>query len=229
MFKFTSLFTIVLFLAVSLQLASAAPSFTSPVASTSAQGGGKLKIRWMDDGKSPKYDASNWGNSTIYLAAGSQNTQYKLQTLASNVSPSRHGGSYTIDKTIGPSGKYYFIRMEGSQKDSSGNPVMAFSARFQLSGMSGQFNSTMLAAATGAEGPSASTTGNSASSSSAAGSGQTGMNQATLTASNPSSQSTSNASASKSSTSSAGRLSSFNVASLVGSLAVAAVGVVALI
>ena len=158
------------------------------------------------------------------MAAGSQNTQFKLQTLASNVSPSRHGGSYTVDKTIGPSGKYYFIRMEGSQRDSSGNPVMAFSARFELKGMSGQFNSTVLSAATGAEGPA------SGSSSSAASSGSmsTAVNQATQTATTPSSQATNNT-ATNNKSSSAGRLSTVNVASIVGSLAVAAFGVVALI
>ncbi|PWN38251.1 uncharacterized protein FA14DRAFT_159903 [Meira miltonrushii] len=231
MFKFTSFLTIVLFLAVSLQLASASPAFTSPVASTSAEGGGKLQIKWMDDGKSPKYDAQNWGNSTLYLAAGSQNVQYKLQKLVSNLSSNRHGGSWTVDKTIGPSGKYYFIRMEGSKTDSSGNPVMAFSARFELKGMSGQFNSTVMAAATGAEGPAASgsNSSSSASSSSAPTTGQTGMNQATLTTSNPSSNPTpNNASTSKNTTSSAGRLSSLNVVSLVGSFAVAAVGVAAM-
>lgn len=227
MFKFTSFLTVILFLAVSLQLTSATPAFTSPVASTSATGGGKLHIKWNDNGKSPQYDAKNWGNSTIFLAAGSQNVQYKLQTLASNVSPSRHGGSYTIDKTIGPSGKYYFIRMEGSQKDSSGNPVMAFSARFELKGMSGQFNSTVLSAATGAEGPSSS--GNSTSTgSSSTGSMSTAVNQATQTASTPANQAT-NTTSTANRTSSAGRLSSVQAASFVGSLALAAIGVVALI
>lgn len=229
MFKFTSFLTIVLVLAVSLQFAAAVPAFTSPVASTTGQGGQKLKLRWQDNNKSPKYDDKDWGNSTIFLAVGSQNTQFKLQTLASNVSPHRHGGSYTIDKSVGPSGKYYFIRMEGSEKDSSGNPVMAFSARFELKGMSGQFNSTVLSAASGTDGPSSSgSSGSSASSSSAAGGMQTAVNQATQTASSPTAQQTNNT-ATNTKASSAGRLSSVNAASLVVSLALTAVGVVALV
>lgn len=217
MFKITTLLTLVALLA-SLQAAFAVPFFTNPIASTSATGGQKLRIKWKDNDKAPAYSAKAWGNSTVYLAAGSQNTQFKLQTLASNVSPSRHSGSYTVDKSIGPSGKYYFIRMEGSEKDSAGNPVMAFSARFTLQGMSGKFNSTVLQAAMGQEGSASSTSGMTSSKTS---SSLSSLSSPTaLAAASPSNSS---------STSDAGRLTSNNAFTLAGAGALAAAGLVALL
>lgn len=79
---------------------------TSPVASTTGHGGKKLKVSWKDNGQSPKLNKKDFGNIDVYLAAGSQNTQYKLQKLASNVKPKSHTGHYNISKNIGPSGEY---------------------------------------------------------------------------------------------------------------------------
>lgn len=175
-------------------------------------------MSWSDDGESPKLSKSGWGNIDVYLAAGSQNTQFKLQKLASNVKPKKHIGVYKIDKSIGPNGDYYFIRLEGSKKQSNGYPVMSFSARFELKNMTGTFNSTVMAAAKGAEGAAPSS---SSSSSSTSGSSGTGSSvSSSVDASSASSPAASSASlASK--TSGAGRLEG-GAAALVATLVMAA-------
>jgi hypothetical protein len=196
MFRFAVLVALLACVA-SLQSVLATPYFTAPVAATTANGGSKLQVKWTDNGKSPTYDAKNWGNATLWLAAGSENTQYKLQTIKANFAPSRKSVSFTVDKTIGPSGQYYFIRMEGTDTGSNGYPVMSFSARFTLNGMSGQFNSTVLQAAMGQE-------GSASGSSSAMSTAVTRTSAATNTATAASSSTTTSKS------SAAGRLSSNN-------------------
>ncbi|PWN52503.1 hypothetical protein IE53DRAFT_373529 [Violaceomyces palustris] len=138
---------------LALALAAASPALstlvaTSPVASTTGRGGKKLDVEWKDDGTSPKI-SSDWGSVNIFLATGSHDVQFKLQELGTAVSPSKTSGSYTIDPSVGPDGGYYFIRFEGTNAAANGIPPMAFSARFTLKGMSGQFNSTVMAELSG--------------------------------------------------------------------------------
>ncbi|CAO1628810.1 unnamed protein product [Jaminaea pallidilutea] len=129
---------------------------TNPVSNTKLKGGDKVNIHWQDNGQFPK--TSDWGAIDIWLAAGSESSQYKLDKVASNLSTSRSSRSYTIPKNIGPSGQYYFFRFESQKAAANGTATyMAFSARFNLSGMSGNFNSTVLAAAQGKEGSASST------------------------------------------------------------------------
>jgi hypothetical protein len=138
------------------------------------------------------------------LAAGSQNVQYKLQTLASNLSTSTTSGSYVVDANIGPNGDYYFIRMEGNTLNkTTGYPAETFSARFTLSSMTGTFNSTVLAAAQGAEG-SASSTAASSSKSTATSSSLSKTASSSSTSSSVAASSTAKTS-SQASTSSAGK------------------------
>jgi len=119
--------------------------------STNGRGGRKLDVEWNDDNKSPS--RRDWGRVNIYLATGSRDVQYKLQTLASNVSYTQNEGSYNIDASVGPSGGYYFIRFEGTNTSAAGGiPPMAFSALFNLDGMSGNFNSTVMSQLQGASG-----------------------------------------------------------------------------
>ncbi len=123
-----------------------------------------------------------WGRISIWLATGSTNTQYKLAQLAENLSPSMTSASAMIPANAGPNGKSYFLRFEGSRTDNkTGYPVMAFSARFQLSGMTGSFNSTIQATNSGADAkdPTTGTTGT------------TGIGAAVVGASNSSSSSSS--------------------------------------
>lgn len=136
------------------QPALATIAVTSPVASTDATGGKKLDIEWQDDGKSPLVNGKEWGRISIWLATGSVNTQFKLAQLASNLSPDTTYVSETIPASAGPNGKQYFLRFEGTRTDNkTGYPIMAFSARFQLDGMTGTFNSTITAANNGATDP----------------------------------------------------------------------------
>lgn len=118
--------------------------------STNGHGGRNLAVEWNDDGKAPS--RRDWGRINIYLATGSRDVQYKLQTLATNVSYNLQDASYRIDSSVGPSGGYYFIRFEGTNASAAGTPPMAFSARFNLDGMTGNFNSTIMAQLQGASG-----------------------------------------------------------------------------
>ncbi|KDN51311.1 hypothetical protein K437DRAFT_221710 [Tilletiaria anomala UBC 951] len=126
---------------------------TQPVASTNGKGGQKLSIEWNDDGKSPKL-SSDWGRINIFLATGSQNVQFKLEQLATNLAPGLTSFRPTISKNAGPNAiKEYFLRFEGTKLQANGIPPMAFSARFTLTGMSGSFNSTIMSANNGATDP----------------------------------------------------------------------------
>lgn len=119
--------------------------------STAGHGGKRLSVEWNDDGKAPT--RRDWGRVNIYLATGSRDVQYKLQTLASNVSYNLQQADYSIDASVGPSGGYYFIRFEGTNASQTGGiPPMAFSARFNLDQMSGTFNSTIMSQLSGASG-----------------------------------------------------------------------------
>ncbi|CAO1623189.1 unnamed protein product [Parajaminaea phylloscopi] len=136
---------------------------TNPVASTTVHGGDRLRIRWQDSSASPKVSA--WEGINIWLAAGSESSQYKLAQIASNVSTRRTSMSYNVPKNIGPQGKYYFIRMESTKTAPNGTAeAMSFSARFMLDQVTGTFNSSVLAAAQGKEGSAGGASSSSASS-----------------------------------------------------------------
>ncbi|EST07795.1 Ser-Thr-rich glycosyl-phosphatidyl-inositol-anchored membrane family [Kalmanozyma brasiliensis GHG001] len=137
---------------------------TRPVASTSGRGGSNLRVEWNDDGKAPT--RRDWGRVNIYLAVGTRDVQYKLQTLASNISYNTDEASYPINASVGPSGGYYFLRFEGTNTTTNVVPAMAFSARFTLTGMTGTFNSTVAQAASGSAGTAPLTAAASASTSS---------------------------------------------------------------
>lgn len=90
-------------------LAVATPVFstvyiTNPVASTSIDGGKSLRVQWQDSNASPKITA--WEGLNVWLAAGSEASQFKLAQIASNLGTDRNSVSYTIPKNLGPSGKY---------------------------------------------------------------------------------------------------------------------------
>jgi len=144
-----------------IQPAVSVPALTAPVSSTKGHGGKLLSVKWKDNGNSPKI--STWKGVNIFLATGSTNVQYKLQQLASNISTHKTHGKYAVDKSVGPNGGFYFIRMESVTTNSAGIPDMAFSAKFTLDDMTGKFNSTVMSQA------SSGTLGGSSSSSSSSG------------------------------------------------------------
>ncbi|UZJ57171.1 hypothetical protein CBS101457_006491 [Exobasidium rhododendri] len=200
---------------------------TAPVASTTTIGGSSLKLKWSDNGVAPEL-SSAWGGVNIFLAAGGESTQYKLQQLASNISTKTTHGSYIVDQSIGPDGQYYFIRMEGTETNSSGIPAMSFSARFTLTGMTGTFNSTVLAAAESKEGTSTSSSTAATSAKSTATSLSKSVSASSSSAAVPTTTSTNGTSSSSqnTSTSSAGKTQQAII--FVGGAAAAAAGFVAL-
>ncbi|CAO1622524.1 unnamed protein product [Sympodiomycopsis kandeliae] len=129
---------------------------TNPVASTKVSGGDRITIRWQDSDTAPK--VSSWGGINIWLAAGSESSQFKLDQVASDVKTSKTHVKYTVPKDIGPPGKYYFIRFESTDTAPNGTAnAMSFSARFNIDSVNGKFNSTVMAAAQGKEGSASST------------------------------------------------------------------------
>ena len=126
-------------------------STISSRSSTVGHGGKRLRVEWNDDGKAPS--RRDWGRVNIWLATGSRDVQYKLQPLATNISYNTDSADYNIDASVGPSGGYYFLRFEGTNASQTGGiPPMAFSARFNLDSMTGNFNSTVMAQLSGASG-----------------------------------------------------------------------------
>ncbi len=96
------------------------------ISSTTGHGGKRLHIDWKDDGKAPT--RRDWGKINIYLATGSRDVQYKLQTLDTNVDYYQGSANYTINANVGPNGGYYFLRFEGTNTSAAGGiPQMAFS------------------------------------------------------------------------------------------------------
>ncbi|PWN19737.1 hypothetical protein BCV69DRAFT_31392 [Microstroma glucosiphilum] len=119
--------------------------FTNPISSSNEDGGSTFRIKWEDKG-SPAL--SSWGGINLYLATGDTSTQYKLDTIASDLSTSRTSYKYKVPANVGPSGTYYFIRAESTKTAANGTANdLAFSAKFKLEQMTGTFNSTVLSAA----------------------------------------------------------------------------------
>jgi len=148
-----SIFTSLIFLGAVLNPVLAGIYITNPVASTAAVGGQTLTVKWADDGNTPTL--ASVGPCSIDIYTGSKNSQTPLQNLAASVDVSKASSvTATVNANIGPNGDYYFVRFTSL---SLPDPTYAqykyeaFSAVFSMSGMTGSFNSSILAqiAATG--------------------------------------------------------------------------------
>jgi hypothetical protein len=146
---------------------------TSPVSSTTCAAGSQCTVSWEDDGNYPSL--SLFGNSSVGVYAGSQQEQTLLQLITSTVNVSTTKSIiFTPTASIGPNSADYFIKFESLTLKQNGStfPEEAFSAKFTLSGMSGQFNASVQAeingasSSSGASSTSATTTSTSKSSSS---------------------------------------------------------------
>ncbi|KAK4334086.1 1,2-dihydroxy-3-keto-5-methylthiopentene dioxygenase [Rhodotorula toruloides] len=215
-------------LTVLASVASANPYIYKPVAASHYKAGDSFTVSWRDNGEAPL--SSTYGTTDIMLYTGSALQQVQLAKLGSIADPSKVTEQrITIDPSWGPDSDQYFIRIQSqSAQDASGAPLQAFSARFQLTQMTGQWSSSVkaalasnstVAATSAASAGSAATTSRrvagSAVSTSSSASASTGSSS-----SMSGSASASAASASKSATSGAGKVA-------VGA-AVGVVGVVAL-
>ncbi|KAM0746840.1 hypothetical protein T439DRAFT_383868 [Meredithblackwellia eburnea MCA 4105] len=117
---------------------------TNPIATTTLQGNKSFTITWLSDtgdgaGVTPL--ASSFGPTTIGLYTGSSTQQTLLLNLGTVSDPSKTKSlKATVPVTVGPSSAFYFLRFQSiSATSSSGVPLQAFSARFTLSKMTGQF------------------------------------------------------------------------------------------
>jgi len=197
---------------------------TSPVASTSWTAGTQQTISWQDDGSAPSL--KDFGVSKISIYAGNAQQQTLLQAISTNTDVSTTGSlQFTPDPTIGPDSAEYFIRFESvNTKDpnSPQYPALAFSAKFALSGMSGQFSAAVQAQIDGqSTAPLAgAATSSAAGAATSAGAGAT---TAKPSASTTPSKSASAASASASHTNSAVSVKVGWIGALVGLVAAAAV------
>jgi len=85
----------------------------------------------------------------VSIYAGNSQQQTLLQTITPNVDVSKISTiQFTPDATIGPNDDQYFIRFQSiSLKDATNPqyPALAFSAKFTMSNMSGQFNASVQA------------------------------------------------------------------------------------
>lgn len=102
-------------------------------------------VSWQDDQKTPSL--AMFGLASISIYVGNAIQQTKLQVLSNSTDVSTTSSiTFTPDPTIGPDGSDYFIRFESlSGKDSASAPFEAFSAKFTLTGMTGNFSASVQA------------------------------------------------------------------------------------
>jgi len=177
---------------------------TSPVATTTWTGGSTAVISWEDDGNAPLL--ATIGACSVGIYAGNSQQQTLLQEIVDSVNVATTASiQFTVDPTIGPDSSAYFVRFTSTTYKDPATPQYAyeqFSARYAMTNMSGQFNSTVQAqinssgAATTSSGSSAaaSTTSHS-SSSTAATVGATSTAKSASAAATPSTTAKSGASA----------------------------------
>jgi len=120
---------------------------TSPVGTTTWTAGQQVSINWQDDNSSPSLE--QFGDAKVSIYVGNAQQQTLLQSTSESVNVATTNSiQFTPDASIGPNGAQYFIRFESlAFKDATQPqyPALAFSSKFTLSGMSGEFNSTVQA------------------------------------------------------------------------------------
>ncbi|KAF8489849.1 hypothetical protein JB92DRAFT_3011826 [Gautieria morchelliformis] len=124
---------------------------TNPTGSTTAQGGQSLTINWMDNMTAPSL--ATIGPCEVGLYAGNMQQQTELQVIAPSVDVSKQTSQdFIVNSTLGPNSNAYFIRFTSLSFKDPNNPQFpyeAFSAKFSLSGMSGQFSPSVQAQISG--------------------------------------------------------------------------------
>jgi len=145
-----------LFLALAAVVPSAFATIftTAPVATTSWQSGQEQTITWIEDPNTPTPALKDFGPTKISIYVGNSQQQTSLQLISPSTDVSTISQlKFTPDPTIGPNSKEYFIRFESiSLKDAKQPqfPALAFSSKFELTGMSGKFSADVQAQIDGA-------------------------------------------------------------------------------
>ncbi|GBE83580.1 hypothetical protein BKA93DRAFT_771683 [Sparassis latifolia] len=114
---------------------------TEPIATTSWPAGQQQTITWQDSGDYPSL--TQFGTASVGIFVGNALVQTQVQQIVASVNVSSTTSIvFTPDPTIGPESNEYFIRFQSLSLLQNGTnyPEEAFSAKFALSGMSGQFD-----------------------------------------------------------------------------------------
>jgi hypothetical protein len=117
---------------------------TTPFDTTVYSGGQTdATVVWKDDGAAPSL--ATFGHASISIYVGNRIQQTSLQVLKPDVDVSTTSTiTFTPDPTIGPNGNDYFIRIQSlANKDSTGTPLLAFSGKFTLQNMTGNFSAAV--------------------------------------------------------------------------------------
>ncbi|EOR02800.1 hypothetical protein J056_003362 [Wallemia ichthyophaga EXF-994] len=130
-------------------------SITQPISGDTIEGGEEYTVEWVERGED--VTLSDIGQSHVYLYAGNDSDSMVPLTQLGTVDATEKEFNTTIDPEIGQNGTYYTIRVVSdnlqSQKPEMAQydyPYIAYSDIFELTGMTGTFNETLLNA-TGAE------------------------------------------------------------------------------
>ncbi|KIY49742.1 hypothetical protein FISHEDRAFT_65156 [Fistulina hepatica ATCC 64428] len=118
---------------------------TSPTAASVFTAGQNETVSWQNDGNSPSL--LEFGLATFSIYVGDKTQQTRLQLIATGVNVSSTSSlSFTPSSSIGPNSDEYFIRVESQSLLDPSEPQyyeMAFSSKFNLTNMSGTFNSSV--------------------------------------------------------------------------------------
>jgi hypothetical protein len=122
---------------------------TAPIATTTCQGGQMCTVTWKEDDARTAPLLADWGAASVGVYAGSVQQQTLLQEIQPSVNVAQNAAiQFTVNPAIGPNSNQYFIRFQSASVRDPANPtfpLQAFSAKFTLAGMSGQFNATVQA------------------------------------------------------------------------------------
>ncbi|KAI0696525.1 hypothetical protein BC835DRAFT_1414227 [Cytidiella melzeri] len=139
------MFAALVALAVLAPSAFATVSMTAPVATTTWAAGQQVTIAWTDDNVAPLLSA--FGPSAVGIFVGGTTTQAEVFHIADNVNVATTAQiNWTVDGSFGPSSNVYFVRFTSNSCTDNSTmhyPCEAFSAKFALSNMNGNFNSTI--------------------------------------------------------------------------------------
>jgi len=155
-------------LAAVAPVAFAGPYFTKPITGDSCAAGAPCTIEWKDDGKAPTL--VDFGDCTIALYTGSQQQQTQMQFISPTNAATTGSVVFIPDATVGQNSDQYFIKMISINAPDPAMPqykATAYSPKFSLTGMTGQFNQTILQQIGAAADPSAAATSPAASSAAA--------------------------------------------------------------
>jgi len=132
------------FVAAAIQHAYGAVYITAPVGSSKCNAGSNCPVSWNDDGQQPTLAQIGLCNVGLYV--GSPQVQYLLQSIGSVTVSEASNLQFTPDASVGANSDQYFVRFTSLNLNSTAAPMYpyeAFSSKFSITGMTGQFNSTI--------------------------------------------------------------------------------------